>query len=234
MLSEPEDMRACVDLQKAVWGFSDLEVVPHRLFIVASRTGGQVIGAFDGERPIGFVLAFAAHRNCELYLHSHMTSVLPEYQNRGIGRQLKLAQKDEALSRGINLVEWTFDPLQLRNAHFNITRLGAIVREYLPNVYGHTSSPLHHGLPTDRLIAQWWIREPRVVHVLSEQRFKGIADEQVSIPKNILKICEHDPGTAKQLQAKIRDQFQRLFADGFAVIAFELGDHGGRYLLQRI
>jgi predicted GNAT superfamily acetyltransferase len=128
-----------------------------------------VIGAFDRERAIGFALSVAAHRNGELYLHSHMTAMLPEYQNRGIGRQLKLAQREDALSRGINLIEWTFDPLQLRNAHFNIARLGAIVREYLPNVYGRTSSPLHHGLPTDRLVAQWRIRDPRVEQMLSNQ-----------------------------------------------------------------
>src|SRR5215469_3587000 len=119
-LSDPEEMRACVELQRAVWGFSDLELVPHRMCVVASRRGGQVLGAFAGPRAIGFVLAFAAHRNGELDLHSHMTAVLPEYQNRGIGRELKLVQRDDAISRGINLIEWTFDPLQLRNAHFNI------------------------------------------------------------------------------------------------------------------
>src|SRR5215469_5647367 len=97
-LSEPDEMRMCVELQKAVWGFSDLEVVPHRMFVVAARTGGQVIGAFDVDRAVGFVLAVTAHHDHELYLRSHMTAVLPEYQNRGIGRQLKLAQGDDALS----------------------------------------------------------------------------------------------------------------------------------------
>lgn len=153
-LVTPDEMQACVDLQKLVWGFSDLEIVPHRMFVVAQRTGGQVIGAFERERAVGFPLAFIAYRDRRIYIHSHMTAVLPEYQNHGIGRQLKLAQRDDALSRGVDLIEWTFDPLQLRNAYFNIARLGAIVREYLPNVYGSTSSPLHHGLPTDRLVAQ--------------------------------------------------------------------------------
>ena len=234
-LGEPEEMRVCVDLQKTVWGFSDLELVPHRLFVVASRTGGQVIGAFDGERAIGFVLALAAYRRGELYLHSHMTAVLPEYQNRGIGRELKLAQREDALSRDLNLIEWTFDPLQLRNAHFNIARLGAVVRQYLPNVYGHTTSPLHHGLPTDRLVAQWWIREPRVQQILSQEvSLRPAAREQVSVPRNILEICEHDPARAKELQSRVREQFQGFFADGLAVTGFDLDEQSGNYLLQSI
>jgi len=234
-LREPEEMQVCVDLQKAVWGFSDVELVPHRLFVVASRTGGQVIGAFDGERAIGFVLAFAAYRSGELYLHSHMAAVLPEYQNRGIGRELKLAQREDALSRDLNLIEWTFDPLQLRNAHFNIARLGAIVREYLPNVYGRTTSPLHHGLPTDRLVAQWWIREPRVQQILTQElSLPPAAREQVSVPRNVLEICEHEPTKAKELQSQVRDEFQRFFAEALAVTGFDLDEHSGHYLLQSI
>ena len=234
-LGEPEEMRVCVDLQKKVWGFSDVELVPHRLFVVASRTGGQVIGAFDGQRAIGFVLAFAAYRGRELYLHSHMAAVLPEYQNRGIGRELKLAQRQDALSRDLTLIEWTFDPLQLRNAHFNIARLGATVREYLPNVYGRTTSPLHHGLPTDRLVAQWWIRDARVEQILSQEvSLPRAAREQVSVPRNVLEICEHEPARAKELQSQVREQFQRFLARGLAVTGFELDEQNGNYLLQPV
>ena len=234
-LSDPEEMRVCVGLQKTVWGFSDLEMVPHRMFVVAHRTGGQVIAAFDGDRAIGFVLGVAAHRNSDLYLHSHMTAVLPEYQNRGIGRQLKLAQREDALSRGINLIEWTFDPLQLRNAHFNITRLGAVVREYLPNLYGRTSSPLHHGLPTDRLVAQWWIRDSRVQQILSGNPVELDSEaQQVCVPRSIVEICEHDAEAAKEVQAHMRRQFQQLFADRFVVTGFELDEQHGSYLLQRV
>lgn len=234
-LCHPQEMQMCVDVQKTVWGFSDLEVVPLRMFVVAVRTGGQVIGAFDGKRAIGFALSVVAHRNGELYLHSHMTAVLPEYQNRRIGRQLKLAQREDALSRGVNLIEWTFDPLQLRNAHFNIARLGAIVREYLPNIYGRTSSPLHHGLPTDRLVAHWRIGDARVEQMLSKRGFERlITHEQVRIPRNILDICDQDPEKAKELQSQVRQEFQRLFADRFAVTGFELDKQSGKYLLQRI
>jgi predicted GNAT superfamily acetyltransferase len=232
-LGEPEEMRACVDLQKTVWGFSDLELVPHPLFVVAYRTGGQVIGAFDRERAVGFVLAFPAYRSGELYLHSHMTAVLPQYQNRGIGRELKLAQREDALSRDIHLVEWTFDPLELRNAHFNIARLGAVVRQYLPNLYGRTTSPLHHGLPTDRLVAQWWIREARVQQILSQQvSLPTAARERVSVPGNVQDILEHDPERAKQLQSQVREQFQGFFAQGLAVTGFDLDGQSAHYLLE--
>jgi predicted GNAT superfamily acetyltransferase len=229
-----EEMRVCVELQRTVWRFSDLDVVPHRMFVVASRTGGQVIGAFDGDRAIGFLLGLSAHKNGELYIHSHMTAVLPEYQNSGIGRKLKLAQRTDALQRGINLIEWTFDPLQSRNAHFNIARLGAISREYLPNLYGQTSSPLHRGLPTDRLVAQWWIRSPRVAETLAGRKENASAEHEVSIPRNIGELSKADPEETKRLQAEIRQKFQRLFGESYAVSGFELNDQHGRYLLQHL
>jgi len=233
-LAAPEEMQACVALQKTIWRFSDLEIVPQRMFVVASRTGGQVIGAFDGERAIGFVMSLTAHRDGYLYIHSHMTAVLPEYQNHGIGRKLKLAQRDDALGRGVDLIEWTFDPLQLRNAHFNIARLGATVREYLPNVYGCTSSPLHHKMPTDRLVAQWWIREPRVKQMLSgKPGERNSSAQNVSVPRNILEICEQDPAKGKELQSQIRAQFQRLFSEGYAITSFELEGDYGRHLLRQ-
>ncbi|HEY7351698.1 MAG TPA: GNAT family N-acetyltransferase [Terriglobales bacterium] len=230
-----DEMQVCVGLQQAVWGFSDVEIVPHRMFVVALRAGGQVLGAFDGERAIGFLLGFTAQRDGEPYIHSHMAAVLPEYQNKGIGRELKLAQREDALNRGIDLIEWTFDPLQTRNAHFNIARLGAIVREYLPNVYGCTSSPLHHGLPTDRLVAQWWICEPRVQQIIGGEPAEGNAGaKEVCVPRDILDICENEPDKAKDLQSRVRNQFQQLFREGFAVTGFTIDDQNGKYLLRRI
>jgi predicted GNAT superfamily acetyltransferase len=107
------------------------------MFIVARETGGQVLFAYDQEKPIGFALAFPAIDEKTTYLHSHMVGVAPDYQNRGVGRLLKLAQRDDAMARGIRLIEWTFDPLQLRNDHFNLVRLGAVVRRYIPNFYEH-------------------------------------------------------------------------------------------------
>src|SRR6202012_2433270 len=105
------------------------------------------------------------------YLHSHMLAVLPEYRNAGLGRRLKLAQRDDALSRGFDLMEWTFDPLEIKNAYFNLERLGAIARRYNVNQYGITSSPLQGGLPTDRLVAEWWLKSKRVEQLLANGKY---------------------------------------------------------------
>ncbi len=122
---------------------------------------------------IGFCMAIPGLKaGGKTYLHSHMLGVLPDYRNSGVGRTLKLMQRDDALGRGIDLIEWTFDPLEIKNAFFNMERLGAIVRRYVPNQYGTTSSPLHGGLPTDRCIAEWWIASPRVKAILAGQRFE--------------------------------------------------------------
>jgi len=119
-----EEFKICFALQQTVWGKSDIDI-PVPMFAVASETGGQVLGAFDGDRMVGFTLAIAGWREGRAFLHSHMTAVLPDYRDRGIGRRLKLFQRDDALARGIILVEWTFDPLEVKNAYFNLMRLGA-------------------------------------------------------------------------------------------------------------
>ncbi len=145
-----------------------------------------------------------------MYLHSHMLGVLPEYRNAGLGRQLKLRQRDDALARGIDLIEWTFDPLELKNAYFNIERLGAIVRRYVRNQYGISTSRLHGGIPTDRCVAEWWIRRaPQQVPV----------SERIDVPAEI--------EAARAQQAEIAERFEDCFARGLAVIGME----GSSYLL---
>src|SRR5271156_6037985 len=166
--SSIEEFPRCVALEKEIGGEEDLEVEPVTLFVVAAETGGQVLGAFDGKRMVGFTLAVAGFREGTIFLHSHMTGVLDEYRDRGAGRALKLLQREEALGRGIRLIVWTFDPLETRNAHFNLNRLGAIARKYLPNHYGVTTSPLHFGLPTDRLWAEWQLDSRRTVAAVSD------------------------------------------------------------------
>src|SRR5271155_3503973 len=160
---ELKEFPACVTLQREIWGEEPLEVEPATMFVVAAHTGGQVIGAFDGDELVGFVLAVAAVRDGRAYLHSHMAGVRDGYRNQGLGRKLKLFQREEALGRGITLIEWTFDPLEVRNAHFNLNRLGSVCRKYLPNLYGVTTSPLHRGLRTDRLVAEWDLESPSVI-----------------------------------------------------------------------
>src|SRR6266852_5255802 len=175
-----EEFHACVRLQQEIWDEEDLEIEPSTMFVVASLTGGQVLGAFDGEKLVGFTMAVVGVRRGAVYLHSHQTGVDAGYRDRGIGRMLKLFQRDEALARGIRLVEWTFDPLELRNAHFNLNRLGAICRRYLPNYYGVTSSPLPRGIPTDRLVAEWHLDSARVVAAIED-----IAVELRDVPATI-------------------------------------------------
>jgi predicted GNAT superfamily acetyltransferase len=240
-LHAAEDMKACVELQQRVWGYDPLDTVPDQIFIVAAKTGGHVLVAYDREQPIGFALAFAATRPGQDYLHSHMVAVLEDYQNRGVGRLLKLAQREDALSRGFDLIEWTFDPLQLKNARFNVNRLGAIIRRYLPNLYGRTSSHLHAGLPTDRLVAQWWVRSSRVANILNANPGPQLVHQphsanghsaSVSIPANIRDICRDDPQTAEEIQSSIREQFTAHFARGLAVVGFDLNSQHGSYLLE--
>src|SRR5580692_12267528 len=147
------------------------------MFVVATKIGGQLLGAFDGDRMVAFCVAIPGlKQGGKVYLHSHMLGVLPEYRNAGVGRQLKLRQRDDALARGIDLIEWTFDPLDLKNAWFNIERLGVVVRRYLRNQYGVSSSALHGGLPTDRLVAEWWIAKPRE---------KAEVVERIDVPADI-------------------------------------------------
>ncbi len=234
-----EEFNACVALERAVWGGDDLDIVPPAIFPVNAKTGGQVIGAFDRGKQIGFVLAVPALREeggvTRHYLHSHMTAVLGEYRNLGIGRKLKLFQREEALSRGIELVEWTFDPLELRNAYFNLVRLGAIVRRYLPNFYGITSSPLHSFMPTDRLVAEWWLRSPRVEAIVAgrpPERAAANKLERIEVPASIeeIKIAQRDD--ALRIQSRVREQFQHFFSIGYAAAGIEKTGATVSYLLE--
>ncbi len=234
-LTEREDLKAVVRLQRQIWGFEDVDLIPLRLFVVASKIGGQVYGAFDGTQLIGFCMAIPGLKpGGNTYLHSHMLGVLPEYRNARVGRSLKLAQRDDALSRGIDLIEWTFDPLEIKNAFFNMERLGAIVRRYVPNQYGTTSSPLHGGLPTDRCIAEWWISSPRVKAVLEGKPFEGNSVEaRIAIPSDIAAIRANEPARARDIQQKACEQFRSAFEHELAVIGFEKSEQAGTYLIGK-
>jgi predicted GNAT superfamily acetyltransferase len=232
-LTEREDLKTVVKLQRQIWGFADVDLIPLRLFVVATKIGGQVFGAFDGEQMIGFCMALPGLKaGGKAYLHSHMLGVLPDYRNSGVGRVLKLTQRDDALGRGIQLIEWTFDPLEIKNAFFNMQRLGAVVRRYVPNQYGTTSSPLHGGLPTDRCIAEWWIASPRVNAITSGQPFeRGSVETRIAIPSDIEAIRAKDPARARQIQQTASEQFRAAFDGGLAVIGFEKTEQAGTYLL---
>lgn len=228
-----DEFSAAVRLQQEIWGFEDVELLPLRLFVVASKIGGQALGAFEAGNMIAFCLCIPGLKpGGKPYLHSHMLGVVPKYRNSGIGRKLKLAQRAYALAAGLDLIEWTFDPLEIKNAFFNIERLGAIVRRYVHNQYGTTSSHLHGGLPTDRLVAEWWIRSPRAEASCAGQPFAHpAAQASVSVPREIADIRQSDPRRAREIQASIGEQFERHFASGLAVIGFEKGEDAGTYLL---
>lgn len=234
-LADSADLREAVRLQQTVWGFSDIDLLPPRLFVVATKIGGQVFGAFDGSRMVGFCLAIPGLKaGGKYYLHSHMLGVLPEYENRGIGRGLKLAQREDALGRGIELIEWTFDPLEIKNAHFNIERLGAIVRRFVVNQYGISSSPLHGGLPTDRCVAEWWIASPRVRAMVDRrERPQYQIDARLEVPQEIGALKKDNPAQARAIQARIREQFLEHLGKGLAVVGYEITPEAGAFLLGR-
>jgi predicted GNAT superfamily acetyltransferase len=232
-LSTQAEFKTAVELQREIWGFAEIELLPVRLFVVATKIGGQALGAFDGERMIAFCLAIPGLKpGGKGYLHSHMLGVLSEYNDRGVGRMLKLAQREEALQRGIDLIEWTFDPLELKNAYFNIEKLGAIIRRYVPNQYGTTSSFLHGGLPTDRCTAEWWIDGDRA-HAAVNGRPMGrpAIEAAIEVPTAIAELRKSDPKQARELQKTVGERFQKLFGMGLAVIGFERSDDIGSYLL---
>lgn len=230
-----EELNACVELQRNVWGFSDLDLVPLRLFVVAEKIGGQVLGAFDGKEMVGFALSIPGSRSSHPYLHSHMLAVRESHRNAGLGRRIKLAQRDDALARGFDLIEWTFDPLEIKNAHLNIERLGAVARRYNINQYGISSSPLQGGLPTDRLIAEWWLRSRRVESLLaSGTRPEFRVEQALSVPAEIYrwKASASDRDKAREVQTRNREGFLKAFADGLAVLGYERDAAGnGKFLL---
>ncbi len=164
-----DEFRQVMDLEKRIWGYADAEdLVTVPVFVVTVKRGGSLIGAFDDQgRMVGFAYALPAHRNGERTHWSHMLGVADAARNAGLGYRLKVEQRRRAIDQGCALIEWTYDPLQALNAHLNFTKLGAVAEEYAENVYGESSSPLHKGTPTDRLIAQWWVNDPAVVARIS-------------------------------------------------------------------
>jgi predicted GNAT superfamily acetyltransferase len=222
-----------VALQKTVWDWNDEDLIPTRFFVVARKIEGQVIGAFEpAGGMVGFCLAVPALHGLIVYLHSHMLAVLPEYRRAGVGRRLKLEQRREALARGIRLIEWTFDPLEWKNAAFNLNRLGAIARRYVPNQYGISSSPLHRHLPTDRLIAEWRLDSPGVVMRAEGREPTPLpAQDRVTFPLDVLEgVAASD--SVSEIQSELCRRFQDAFAHGLAATGFQISDNFGTYLLS--
>jgi predicted GNAT superfamily acetyltransferase len=230
-----DDLHACVALQKDVWNFTDSELVPLRMFVVAEKVGGQVMGAFEGKEMVGFALSVPGTRSGRVYLHSHMLAVREEHRNSGLGRRLKLLQREDALARGIELIEWTFDPLEIKNAYLNIEKLGAIARRYNINQYGITSSPLQGGLPSDRLIGEWWLKSKRVEALLATGKIPAVEPQlAIEVPAQIYewKASPDNRDKAQAVQERNRARFLRAFNRGLAVLGYERDSEGnGKFLL---
>jgi predicted GNAT superfamily acetyltransferase len=204
-LTTPEEFDGCLDLQRDGFGWSDVELMPMRFFVVSRHIGGVVLGAFEGDTLVGFLSAIPGVREGVSYWHSHMLAVTRTRRDSGIGFQLKQAQKDRALKQGIRRIEWTFDPLASRNAYLNIEKLGVVVRRYYPGFYGGDS---------DRLIAEWQLDEPRPV--------VGDDVRRVAIPASL--------EAAQTERLRVREEFLANFKDGFFVAAFERHDENSSYV----
>ncbi len=233
-----DELAACVQLQVETWGYDSGDIMPRKGFLLAKKIGGQVIGAFDTEIPgasprggaesmVGFAMSLPGIKSGDgeprAYLHSHMLAVRESYRNRGLGAKLKLEQRAEALSRGIRHMEWTFDPLEIKNAFLNIHKLGAVVCSYRVNFYGVSSSRLQGGLPTDRLVAEWELDSPRVEAILKGRPAVAHAiEERILVPASIYrwKASEVDRDRALAVQLENRGKFQQAFSQGLAVVGF--------------
>lgn len=257
--SSRADFEACVQLQRAVWRLADLEITSALHLIATTHAGGLLQLAERAEgRVVGFAYAFPALRGGVPHLHSDMLAVLPEEQERGVGVKLKWAQREAALARGIALITWTYDPLQARNANLNLRRLGAIAREFQPDFYGITTSTLHHGLPTDRLIARWELDSPRVREraaqgeppravpapsaprinevrwqagwpVSSDPRLDLAAPELLlEIPPEWDVLCQAAPRVADAWHGKVRSALSTYFSRGYVAADFAPAEEGGR------
>ena len=235
-----EEFDACVRLQREVFGLPDLEISPRRHLIVARTAGGFTLGAFAGRELVGFALQQVALHNGRLGGYSHMAAVAEKFQNRGLGARLKWAQRERTLREGRDFIKWTFDPMRARNAHFNLNRLGVVVRSYASNYYGtdyHAIAGLHgeaFGLASDRLFAEWELNSPRVERAARGERPDNDSDAAaVEIPPDWAALMREDAPRAREELARVRAEFQQHFAAGLVCAGFERSDTRPRYLFFR-
>jgi predicted GNAT superfamily acetyltransferase len=229
---------ACVALQREAFGLPDLELSPRRHLIVVRSAGGWTLGAFDGERLVGFVLNQVAARGPEVVGYSHMMAVARDYQNRGVGARLKWAQRALSLDEGRRFIRWTWDPVQSRNAHFNLNRLGVVVRKYTENYYGTDYSTVtgkfgeRLGLDSDRLVAEWELDSPRVEALARGEGGEELGEPEaaVEIPSDWGSLVREDGEAARAELLRVRDEFHAAFARGLYCAAFERTGARPRYL----
>ena len=239
-VSSIEEYDACINLQREVFGLPDLEISPRRHLIVSHRAGGWTLGAFVGGRLIGFVHHLAAVKGDDIFGYSHMMAVAAEYQNKGVGAQLKWAQRARALAEGRDFIKWTFEPMRARNAHFNLNRLGVVVREYAANFYGtdYSTNPAEKGsvsgMDSDRLFASWELNSPRVEALAAQLEYPlPTAEHSIEIPEDFSALVKRNPESAKHEALRVRDEFLQALSDGLVCRAFERDSERSRYLFYR-
>ncbi len=233
-----EELAACVDLQREVFALPEIELSPVRHFVVTKNAGGFILGAYDHEQLVGFVLSVPAFLRSEKAFYSHMTAVKAEYQSYGIGGRLKWGQRDWALKHGVNFVKWTFEPWKARNAYFNLEKLGATMREYERNFYGtdYSTAPQGAGsigLASDRLFAEWDLKSEKVESLAAGEKFVEKKEPVVSIevPNNWFALLAKSTDEALAVQARIRRDFELAFGQGLVARGFLRDEEHPTYLL---
>jgi predicted GNAT superfamily acetyltransferase len=235
-----DEFDSCIRLQREVFGLPELEISPRRHLIVSRQAGGWTLGAFVAGELVGFVHHMAAVREDTVFGYSHMMAVAREYQNKGVGAQLKWSQRERAINEGRDFIKWTWDPLQARNAYFNLNRLGVTVRSYAANFYGtdYSTSPQPAGTPppgidSDRLFAEWQLQSAKVKKLAQGALpSSGMpAAQTIQIPADWNGLCTKDPGAAREEQLRVRAEFQKAFAAGLVCAGFDRSAQQPRYLL---
>ena len=236
-IDDVAQMRAVENLQKEVWGIPDLDVVPLTQLVAAKEAGGTLIGAFDDETLVGFVYGFPSFEFGKHAHHSHMLAVKPAYRNLDLGRRLKLAQREKVIAQGIELVTWTFDPLQSLNAHFNFNKLGVVADRYLPDFYGDEPASFLHQTGTDRLWVSWLISTERVKRIIDGNAAPAQVENSdtvsIEIPGDINSLQQQEPRTAMQWREETRRAFTEAIKAGYLVVGFARENQVGKYLLRK-
>ncbi len=235
---EIKELAECVALQREIFALPEVELSPVRHFIVTAQAGGFTLGAFVERKLIGFVLSVPAFLGNNKFFYSHMTAVRPEFQSYGIGSRLKWKQREKALERNVGFIKWTFQPVQARNAFFNLEKLGAIVREYQPNFYGTDYSTAHEqggnlGLDSDRLFAEWHLESEKTVALAKGESYaeKRKLARTIEIPNDWNALVKSNPQAAIDEQTRIKTEFQAAFAENLTGRSFERSETHPKFLL---